>query len=71
MDKPQIKDTVTILVDTNYAKVSVDFLIIDVLSDTNYIYLGYAQGRVARIQYKADKQWYHQDDVDILPKLAV
>ena len=66
MKHTKIGDKIEVLVTTDYGVVTVEFLIIDVISAGNYIFLGYAQNRVARLQYKADSLWYFQGDIDVI-----
>ena len=66
-----IKDFVTFPVTTQYGDVEVKFLIVDILSENDNIYLAYAQGRIARIQRKANNTWELQDDVDVLNSLKL
>jgi len=61
-----IGDTVDITVKVNYGEITVTFLIIDIINQRDYHFLAYAQQRLAKIQWKADKKWHLYEDMDLI-----
>ena len=65
-----VGDTIPITIgNKNYGEFVIDFLLIEMRDEIDRIYFAYAQGRVAKVQYKVDGKWYILNDVDILDLL--
>lgn len=70
MSLKKSNEKVTFDVNTPYGKISVQFIILEVLNETDYIYLAYAQKRIAIIQNKVDG-WYLVKDKDLISFTAL
>lgn len=61
----KIGETVKVPVNTQFGQFFVDFLIIDVISEHNRIFIGYYKMNMSKIQYKADNKWYELESVKL------